>query len=60
MANRGVERESVIGINHLKQVKLLLEKSVGLLKQGTGVVPYENWKNTLSDLLDEIREEIGE
>ncbi len=53
-------KDEVVGINHLLQVIQLLKKSANLLAQGKDVYPYSKWRDKLSELSDEISEEIIE
>jgi hypothetical protein len=53
-------REHVVAPNHLKQVKMLLEKSLNLLNEGIDIHPYQGWRDSLNSIVDEIQEVIEE
>ena len=51
-------KKDIVGINHLKQITLILTKASNLLNSGKDVLPYAKWKDTLSELKDEIEDHI--
>ena len=51
-------KKELVGVNHLKEVTILLGRAINLLNQGKDIFPYAVWRDSLSTLKDEVKEHI--
>ena len=53
-------KNEIVGINHLKEVTVLLLRARNLLNQGKDVLPFNKWQDSLTKIREEIEEHIIE
>lgn len=53
-------KKEIVGINHLKEVTLLLMRARNLLNHGKDVIPFAKWQDSLLEIKDEIEDHIIE
>jgi len=51
-------KKEVIGINHLREVLILINRSNNLLNGGNDIYPFYKWKDSLKEIKEDIEEYI--